>query len=256
MENTSREVYAQLLQEVQRAEFGKLFQTLKQAARALERYATPADLLGALGASNRDYREKDSCLYGLIVAVRQRDMAGSTALTLLLLTVWPALILIAHRLRSHLRNSPDPLADVYWAFLQELDRPTYDRRWKVAANLSMNTAKRTLGGLREEWRYQEALREVQEWASHAAEDAFELFSCRIDSPCEMSPEDKAVLSEAVQSLAKAGVVSAVDALLLTGHAIYGIPLTELAAAHGFEPDAARQRYCRLKAKLRTHFGQP
>lgn len=256
MEITSREVYARLLKEVEAAEFAALFGELRRTIAELEGYLEPADVFAALGPDNPNHAEKDSCLYGLISASRRRDQPGSTALTLLLIAIWPSLVSITQRLGHLLKEASDPLAEVYWAFLQELDRPTYDRRWKIAANLSRNTAKRTIGSLRSTWRYRKTLQGIQEWAARSAEDTSEILSRILGSPSDLSEEDKPILAEAAQDLANAQILTAEEALLLVGHAIYGRSLKDIAAEHGVGHDAVRQRYCRLKAKLRNHFGLP
>ncbi len=170
--------------------------------------------------------------------------------------MWPALILIANRFRYLLREASDPLAEVYWAFLQELNSPTYNRRWKIAANLSRNTAKRTIGSLRSEWRYQDVLRGLERWANEYVDDAPDLLKRISGSLPELSDDDREVLAEIVQDLANAKIISVEEALLLVGHAIYSTPLKDIASQHGIRHDAIRQRYSRLKAKLKRHFNLP
>lgn len=256
MENGTQEIYVKLLKKVEEAEFGKLFQDLRTSIVELNPYSAPADLLASLKSSNPNHEEKDSCLYGLITAVRRRDHIGTAALTLLVITMWPALILIASRFRYLLRESGDPLAEVYWAFLQELNSSTYNRRWKVAANLYRNTAKRTIGSLRIEWRYQEVLYGLERWANEYIEDAPDLLKRISVSLAGLSDDDREVLAELIQDLAKAKIITEEESLLLVGHAIYSTPLKDLATQYGIGYDSIRQRYSRLKTKLRKHFGLP
>lgn len=253
---TTQEIYAELLKEIENAEFGKLFQELRTTTVELSPYGKPADLLSALKSANPNHEEKDSCLYGLICATRRRDQLGTAALTLLIVTMWPALILIASRFRYLLRESGDPLSEVYWSFLQELNSPTYNRRWKIAANLSRNTAKRTIGSLRIDWRYQEAVKEIQRWANEHVEEAADVVRRISETPTPLTEDDKQILAGAVQDLVKAGIVTAEEALLLVGHSIYSTPLKDLAARCGIGHEAIRQRYFRLKAKLKRHFDLP
>ena len=254
MQTTSREIYAKLLKEVEETEFARLYQELRTTIAEINPYGDPADLLTTLKSENQNHTEKDSCLYGLITAARKRDHIGTAALTLLIITMWPALILIANRYRYLLRESGDPLAEVYWAFLQELNSPTYNRRWKVAANLSRNTAKRTIGSLRFDWKYQEAVKEIERWANEYVDDAADVLRRISESSSVLTDDDKQVLAGAVQDLAKANIITAEEALLIVGHAIYNRPLIQLAIEQGVRDKTIHQRYCRLKAKLRRHFG--
>lgn len=253
-EITSQEVYAKLLKEVETAAFQNLYKELRDAHPELRPYGGPMCLLEILGERNPDHDEKDGCLYALICAARRKDRLSTPALSLLLLTMWPTLIVITQRLRHLLAAHPDPLTEVYWSLLQELERPTYDRKWKIAANLSRNAAKRTVHALRAEWRYQDALDAIQDWASRSVEDPSELCRRLFQGRPEVSEEEKRELAQIARQLVAERVISEEESLLVIGHAIYGRSLKDIAQSQGVDYAAARQRYCRMKARVWAHFG--
>ena len=253
MEITSKEVYAKLLKEVGDSAFKSSYQELRKGHPQFAPYQTPTELLTTLSQSNIQFEEKDCCLYALICAARRKNNLSAAALSLLLVTMWPTLILVTQRFRHLLTGASDPLAEVYWAFLEELENPTYDRQWKIAANLFRNTAKRTVKSLRSEWQYQKFLKGIQDLENPSIEDPLELARRFFGSPLELSDGEKQALKQLTQALAVKGVINAEEAFLVIGHAIYGASLKDLAKNQRTQYPAVRQRYSRLKTKLRAYF---
>jgi len=247
----SEDLYARLVKQLDNAEFGKSYQQLRHASTELSAHASPRDLLDTLGEGNSSYEERDSCLWALISAARRRDHLSTPALTILLLTMWPSLLLVVERLRYLILQVGDPLSEVYWSFIEELDHPTYNRRWKIAANLARNTSKRVMKKLRVEWGYNALLADIEEWARQTAEDSAEMSRRLSSEQAEVSEEETQELRQLIEKHVATGAISFCDAALLVGHSIYGVPLKQLAEQEGIDYAALRQRLCRARAKLKS-----
>jgi DNA-directed RNA polymerase specialized sigma24 family protein len=236
-------------------EFGEAFDALREECPALGHFSSAEELLAFLGGRDAGaVAEKNAALHALICRAQAADALGERAKTLLLAAMWPGLDHSYFRVLSQLEGTEDPFAEVYWAFLEEVQGWNPGKRDFVALNLQRNTERRVRNAVRRERKYQAAcghLREVGRrlgthrlWA--AAGSGWE------DRPDEgVKADAEALLAELVGR----DVISIEESLLIVGHALYGRELRDIAAEQGVRYRALSKRYQRAVGKVRKALGR-
>jgi RNA polymerase sigma factor (sigma-70 family) len=270
-----KRLHAQLIQMLMNEGYREHFNALRVQSVPLRKHPSPQALLAVL--QNREtvsYQEKDEILHGLIVAFQSSPGGRSVALPLLLLAMWPALDHCEYKLIHFTGKISDLFSEVYWAYVEELERFSPEKLTKIAVNLQMNVEKRVRRATKEETR-------LRQWSTAATilepefndlladfgrervtrlRELLETIPADImrkakkpnttERRNDLSQPDKDVLRETLRNALPADLLTPEDQSLLVRHAIEGQSWAEIGAAMELSEGAARVRYFRIKAKLR------
>ncbi|MBI4396836.1 MAG: hypothetical protein HY548_07060 [Elusimicrobia bacterium] len=262
-ENASKDHLRQCFdQEISHPDFQQRYHALQQAHSPLQDFPTASSLLEFLWDSeNKDYPKKDSCLHALIAAVQTREDLKSAAVRLLLRAMWPALDHLHHVFCSLLPNVPDLFTEVYWHFLEEVREWDLAKTTKVASNLRWNTRKRLWRVIRNAHEEIPLLDDIIEgdddkprWAV-VLDHKNQLYKHRKPRPHVLQTDAELArdLARTIHSLLDEGVLKKEEHLYIIHHAVYGVPLQDLALRLNLPYKTLCKRYERVAAKVRLHF---
>lgn len=268
-------VYERLSSQARSEEFQAQYQTLRSRNPVLRPYASAEALIGALRAKGApSYDEKDALLHVLITTIQTEPELRGFGLTLISLSLWPALEHSYYKLLRLSKCFSDLLAEIHWRFMAEVAGYNLARRSKIAINLQLNVEKRVRESLEDEERYQDFIgahgffdadfdqafsdphrdrsRKIKDWLEDISDK--ELKRCARVAKAASRPlnPDEEGMAEAVAKLTETGLLTQDQSRLITDHAVRGIELAEIAREQGVSSGAMRIRYHRAKAKLRSY----
>lgn len=213
--------------------FQRRFDAIRREKDALAPFRDPAALLDGLHRSSGDSDGKNLILSALVEAAQSNGPSSDSALTMLLLALWPGLDAIRRRSIWRKLGSADEIASDVLARTTEVVRGLDLRRVsRIAATVLMNVERDMLRARR---------RDVER----------ESLTSNIE--LDDVPEDRTVQLSAVEDAHLRGdlhkLVGA-DAVLVMRVAIEGYSQTEAAIELGLTEAATRKRYQRTMRKLR------
>ena len=250
-------------EEIRRAVFGEIeeegfqpaFEMVREGAPPLGRFGSAAELVAFLHQADASaFDKKDAVLHALIAAANAAGGAGGAARLLVLAAMWPALVNSFFRLFQLLSGEPDPFAEVYWAFLEEVRSWRPDKRDRVAANLQRNTEKRVRAAVRLEQRYQ-AARDDAATAAQSVGPGGLVALAALREGKSRSEADLAEAEDALAELAARGVITEAQRSLIVRHALDGEPLKSIADGMVVSHRAMVMRYGRAAEKVRKALGR-
>ena len=217
-------------------EFQRNFQTIRGSSKALKPFRDPAALLDALHHSKATSDRKNVLLTALVAASQSEGAAADTALTVMLLALWPAFDAVRRRSLSRRQGTVDDITSEVLARATtairglDLQRVTW-----IAATIQRNIERDMIRA-----RQREAL-----WEREIAEE--------YRTTRESSLSDTPALGS--QTLFRKDLVELIgaDAALVIRVAIDGFTQAEAAAELGIPMEAARKRYQRAMKRLRDAF---
>lgn len=213
--------------------FQRDFDTIQRSQVALTSYNDPAAVLDALHRKSADPDKKNRVLSALVMAAQGDDPAADTALTLLLLALWPGLDAIRRRSVSRKLGTIDEIASDLLARTVE--------------------AVRSLNLCRVSWIAATVLRNIERDMIRARQrDHVLQTSVDIDALSNI-PADNPAPDTAMQCRCDLFRLVGEDAGLVRAVVLHGFSQVEVAAVLGISPDAARKRYQRALHRLRKVF---
>lgn len=224
----------------------KFTETRKKEAR-LARFTDAISLLAYLNAKDGDLDEKDAIYVALVEHVQARGDNAELAMSLAWLGLWPALDAIFRRQLRHHRDAPEELvSELATCFTAQVRRADLSRITRPAATLTRNTERDVRDHRVAAWEDEAHRAELEE------EHDLDVVLPR--EPSELGlPADLTVDEEIAALRALLVAVVGADADLVIGAAIYGDSQHELAERLGLTHEAARKRFQRALARLRSRF---
>ena len=221
-----------------------------RAGTVLRIFPGPFALIEHMRANEAGLDEKDSVLREL-VRQRQSHVASSRlAGSLLWLALWPGLDGIRRRRRHHFPDEPASLvSSIAASFEANVERLRLDGIGRVAATLLRNTERDLMTQLKSEWARSANESPLPDdpdtWAAGPRSRGPSMLT---GAPAtDIEGELQAVHDELVS-------IVGIDAGLVLGALIYGEGQQELAQRLGLSHEAARKRYQRAVARVRTLLG--
>lgn len=241
-------LHESLARAVRSLEAARKFNEARQRKRALERFADAISLLEYLTSKSGDLDEKDAIYGALIELAQARGEEADLAMTLAWLGLWPALDAIFRRRLRYFRDAPEELvSEIASCFTSQVRRAVLSRISRVAATLTRNTERDVREGRQAAWA--DAARRTDLPDDHEFADPVPPPEpSELGLPADLDPEEEVAALRAL-------LVPIVgdDADLVIGAAIYGDSQHELADQLGITHEAARKRFQRALARLRTRF---
>lgn len=276
--DTKNSLYEGLTSEIRSERFSRQFQLLTEEKVELQKYFSPEQLIGTLRTKEGGgYDEKDKILHTLIDVTQNGTGLEGVAITMLLVALWPAIDHVFYKLLPLSKHFTDLFSEIYWAFIEEVQRFNLQKRSKIAANLQWNTEKRVRRVPKNEERYQHfiqayAILDLDEGSrstylihnnpthplnllSEEKKNRLQTYLRRIPKPHSTNNFDeseKAAAKGIISSLKEWEVINDDDESLLISHAIDHEDLCEIAERLGMKPGTARVKYFRAKEKVRCH----
>ena len=213
--------------------FQRSFDAIRQAQGPLADFRDPAALLDRLHRGPGDADCKNEILTALIRSAQGTGPASDSAVTVLLLALWPGLDAVRRRLvHRKMASCREITAELLLRTTEAIRSVDLSRvRW-IAATILRNVERDTLRvQAGEAWR-QSLISKV---------DAYDVADSR---PVDGTQEFEAVLQTDLSQIIGA------DALLIIRVAIEGFTQAEAAAQLGIPVEAARKRYQRAIHRLR------
>lgn len=231
-----KNIYQEINAEINSPEFDSVFRKFQCRHKAFRQVASSAQMLTFLhDAGNNDYALKDELLYAPIAEIQSKGTLSRPAWTLLLAAMWPGLSLALQRVYSLVKIYPDPFSEIYWAFIQVVEKWPKEKKNKIAANLLLNTAKLVKKQMNIEQVYMD-------------------LTVNLDENMVPGPAAKGHLKEEFYRLAERKIITPEDAIMLTGYLIYNREIKELAAERRVSYKTAYKRYVRAVNKLKRLSG--
>lgn len=225
------ELHHRLVQSSSSLRFQQQFAALRAAHPALQCFRDPAALLDHLhrGASPPD--RKNTVLRALISAAQGED--DNSALTLMLLALWPGLDAVRRRLNGRrYRAGSEPAADLLSRACEAIRTLNLERVMWIAATVLRNVERDTVRQMQ---------REAQHQALQAAVEPDSLPSCGVfDDP----------LIGGLIAQRALDLLTGHDAELVAQVAVEGRTQAEAGVALGLSEAAARKRFQRATHQLR------
>lgn len=238
MPSSWHQFHQNLTQSSSTLNFQRGFTAIKSAFPALSQFADPTALLEHLHRGTATSLQKNLVLQDLIKAAKANSRSGDSALTLMLLALWPGLDGVFRRSRARRLGELDEIASEILArataSIRELDLAQVN--W-VAATILMNVER-------------DVLRAYQREASRLSKQVeFETdlhggIADFVDP--DLSPE---------RLLAELTDLIGVDAELVLRVVIDGYTQAEAGKEIGLSEPAARKRFQRALKRLRDHAKQ-
>jgi len=217
-------------------EFQRNFQTIRGSTKALTPFRDPAALLDALHQSKAPSGRKNALLTALVAASQSEGAAADTALTVMLLALWPAFDAVRRRsLSRRLGTVEDITSEVLARATTAIRDLDLQRVTWIAATIQRNIERDMIRARKREVLWD---REVAEEYRVTREGSVS------DAPAAAS---KILLRNDLVELIGA------DAALVIRVAIDGFTQAEAAAELGIPMEAARKRYQRAMKRLRYAF---
>lgn len=238
MPSSWHQFHQNLTQSSSTLNFQRGFTAIKSASPALSQFADPTALLEHLHRGTATSVQKNLVLQDLIKAAKANNRSGDSALTLMLLALWPGLDGVFRRSRARRLGELDEIASEILArataSIRELDLAQVN--W-VAATILMNVERDVLRAYQRET---SRLSKQVEFDTDLHGGIFEF------SDPELDPE---------QLLAELTRLIGVDADLVLRVVIDGYTQAEAGQQLGLSEPAARKRFQRALKRLRDHAEQ-
>ena len=238
------------MQSIDTITFKKNFDIARQSSPPLQRFADHYALLDYLHTPAGDLDDKDRLIASMVAEAQRSGPSGEVATVLLWLALWPGLDALYRRLFRYFAKAPDELvSEISDRFMAVVHRFESSRVRRVAATILRNTERLIRQGLRSEWQQAGRTdpRPMKKWRaspSHASPAA--------PRPCSAFRRERtATLPLRCCAAVLVSLIGA-DAELVIAVAVLGEPQNEAAARLAVSPCAARKRYQRAVARLRTY----
>lgn len=186
----------------------------------------------------------------MVTEAQRSGPSGEMATVLLWLALWPGLDALYRRLFRYFAKAPDELvSEISDRFMAVLHRFEGSRVRRVAATIPRNTERLIRQGLRSEW--QQAGRTEPLSGEEMVRLAFARQRGRPETVFGFPPGTDSDTATAMLCTVLVSLIGP-DAELVIAVAILGEHQNEAAARLAVSPGAARKRYQRAVARLRTH----
>jgi DNA-directed RNA polymerase specialized sigma24 family protein len=244
-----RSLHDDLMQSIDTIIFKKEFDTARQSSPPLRRFADHYALLDYLHTSAGDLDDKDSILASLVAEAQGSGPTGEVATVLLWLALWPGLDALYRRIFRYFAKAPDELvSEISDRFMVVVRRFDSSRVRRVAATILRNTERLIRQDLRSEW--QQSGR-----TDHLSDEEMMRLDCASQSGRQETvfgfPQGTdSDIATAMLCTVLASLIGP-DARLVIAVAVFGELQNEAAARLAINPGAARKRYQRAVARLRT-----
>jgi len=245
-----RSLHDDLMQSIDTITFKKQFDLVRQSSPPIQRFADHYALLDYLHTPAGDLDNKDHILASLVAEAQRATPSGKVAIALLWLALWPGLDALHRRLFRYFAKAPDELvSEISDRFMAVLHRFEPSRVRRVAATILRNTERLIREGLRSEW--QQAGRTEPLSDEEIVRLSFARQHGRPETVFGLPPGTDSHTATAMLCRVLACQIGA-DAELVIAVAVLGELQNEAAARLAVSPGAARKRYQRAVARLRTH----
>lgn len=227
------EIREQLLKSSSKLSFQRSFDSIRRTQGLLTEFRDPTALLDRLHHGSSDAERKNEILTALIRSAQGGGAASDSAVTVLLLALWPGLDAVRRRLvHRKMASCREITAELLLRTTEAIRSVDLSRvRW-IAATILRNVERDTLRvQAGEAWR-QSLISKV---------DAYDVADSR---PVDGTQEFEAVLQTDLSQMIGP------DALLVIRVVIEGFTQAEAAAQLGIPVEAARKRYQRAIHRLR------
>lgn len=246
-----RSLHDDLMRSVETINFKKEFDRARPSNPPLQRFDDHYAVLDYLHHAAGDFDDKDRILASLVAEAQGSGSPAEVATTLLWLALWPGLDALYRRLSRHFVNAPEELvSEICDRFMAVVHRFDGSRVRRVAATILRNTERLIRHGLRCEW--QRAGRTDRLFDEEMERLAFARECGRRENVFGVPPGTDVDTATAILGTVLVSLIGA-DAELVIAVAVLGEPQKEAAARLSVSPGAARKRYQRAVARLRTHF---
>jgi RNA polymerase sigma factor (sigma-70 family) len=223
----------QLSRSSTKLEFHQSFSGIRKLHKEFAHYNDPAALLDCLRRKDISAHKKNGLLIRLVQLAKSKTIQSDTALTLMLLALWPGLDAVRRRSLWRKIGSPDEIASEVLARATDAVRSIdLDRVTHIAATILKNIERDMFRA-----RKREDLRQREV----SGIDPDELVDEHNNS--EAVASSAMFLSDIVQLIGA-------DATLVIRVALDGLTQAEVAAELGISESAARKRYQRAIRRLR------
>jgi DNA-directed RNA polymerase specialized sigma24 family protein len=238
-----------LMQSIGTVTFKKQFDIARQSSPLLERFADHYALLDYLHTNTGDLDDKDRILAFLVAEAQCSDPSGKATTVLLWLALWLGLDAMYRRLFRYFVKAPEELvSEISDRFMTVVHRFDGSRVRRVAATILRNTERLIRHSLRSEWhrsgRTDPLLDEEVMHLACARQRGLSQTEFGLPLGTDVGTTTR-ILRAVLVSLIGA------DAELVIAVAVLGEPQNEAAARLAVSPCAARKRYQRAIARLRT-----
>jgi DNA-directed RNA polymerase specialized sigma24 family protein len=237
------------MQSIDTITFRKKFDITRQSSPPLQRFADHYALLDYLHTSAGDLDDKDSILASLVAEAQGSGPSGEVATVLLWLALWPGLDALYRSLFRYFAKAPDELvSEISDRFMVVVHRFDSSRVRRVAATILRNTERLIRQGLRSEWRQSGR-------TAHLSDEEIMCLDCACQSGRQETvfgfpPGTDSDIATTMLCTVLASLIGA-DTELVIAVAVVGELQNEAAARLAVSPGAARKRYQRAVARLRT-----
>lgn len=239
-----------LMRSIDTISFKKKFDAARQSSPPLQRFLDHYALLDHLHTPVGDLDAKDRLIASMVMEAQCSGPSTDAATVLLWLALWPGLDAVYRRLLRHFAKAPDELvSEISDRFMVVLHRFDGSRVRRVAATILRNTERLIRQELWSEW--QRAGRTDPASDEDLARHAFGRQHGRPETKFGFPPGTDSENAPAVLCTVLAPIIGAEDAELVIAVAVLGELQNEAAARLAIKPCAARKRYQRAVARLRT-----
>ena len=209
------------------------FHTRFRSIPGLERFREPAQLFEFVHGNAAAPEARNAALVDLVRSAQRDDAASETAITLLLLALWPGLDAVHWRLARHFREHPEDLvSEIAARTTLGIGRLDLAKVRRIAATLVRNTERDIRRNL--------TRRRVERTCQIPATDEL--------AGCPRSGRD--LWAEIARITLRLRDWVGDDAPLIVAVTVVGLSQREAAEALGITHNAARKRYQRGLARLR------
>jgi hypothetical protein len=245
-----RSLHDDLMRSIETISFKKNFDVVRQSSPRLQGFADHYALLDYLHAPAGDLDDKDRILAFLVEKAQGPGPHGETATILLWLALWSWLDAIYRRLSRYFVKAPEELvSEISDRFMVVVHRFDGARVRRVAATILRNTERLIRHDLREDWQRSGRTDPLSDEEMERL--AFPRQRARPETVFGLPPGTDIDTATAMLCTVLVSLIGA-DAELVIAVAILGELQNEAAARLAVSPGAARKRYQRAVARLRTH----
>ena len=245
-----RSLHDDLMRSIETIKFKKNFDGVRRSSPRLQRFADHYALLDYLHTPAGDLDDKDRILALLIEKAQGPSSHGETATTLVWLALWPGLDAMYRRLFRYFVKAPEELvSEISDRFMTVVHRFDGSRVRRVAATILRNTERLIRHDLREDWQRSKRTDPLSDEEMVRLDFARQRGLSQTEFGFPLGTD-----VGTTTTMLRAMLVSliGVDAELVIAVAIFGELQNEAAARLAVSPGAARKRYQRAVARLRTH----